>query len=85
MTLARRAQLGDIDAVSDEPPKSSGDKPHETNAIHCPTCGGVVDPRRTTQAISRGGRLLLFCSSGCLRQFLQDERAKADKANAPKP
>lgn len=46
-------------------------------ALECPVCKGEVDPRRTTQALSRNGRLLLFCSSGCLRQFLAAERDKA--------
>jgi hypothetical protein len=51
----------------------------EPAVIECPTCRGVVDPRRTTQALSRNARLLLFCSSGCLRQFLAAERAEQEK------
>lgn len=41
-------------------------------------CDNSVDPRRTTQALSRNGRLLLFCSSGCLRQFVTAENAAKD-------
>jgi len=50
----------------------------DANALKCPTCGGEVDPRRTTQALSRHGRLMLFCSSGCLRTFLAAERAEKE-------
>lgn len=65
-------------------PKSTGETQPEMSLgtvdangqLLCPTCGGVVDPRRTTQAISRKARLVLFCSSGCLRQFLAAERAQ---------
>lgn len=71
--VACAAQLGDIGPVSDET-KSSGPPDSEPNALSCPTCGGAVDPRRTTQALSRNGKLLLFCSSGCTRQFLATER-----------
>lgn len=59
--------------MSDEP-KSAGTPEPDPNALSCPTCGGPVDPRRTTQALSRNGKLLLFCSSGCTRQFLATER-----------
>jgi hypothetical protein len=76
MTLAPSAHLGHIEPVSDEPKSQARETP-DPNALNCPTCGEVVDPRRTTQALSRNGRLLLFCSSGCLRQYLADERAKA--------
>lgn len=51
-------------------------------AHRCPVCGNAVDPRKTTQALHREGRLMLFCSSGCLREFMQadrDAKAKADK------
>lgn len=49
--------------------------PPSNNGLMCPVCADTVDPRRTTQAISRNGRLLLFCSSGCLRQFVAAENA----------
>lgn len=50
----------------------------DASALNCPTCGGVVDPRRTTQALSRSARLMLFCSSGCLRTFLAAERGEKE-------
>jgi len=50
----------------------------DANGLTCPTCGAAVDPRRTTQALSRNGRLMLFCSSGCLRTFLSAERAEKE-------
>jgi len=73
VAVACARQLGDIGDVSDET-KSSAPPESEPNALSCPTCGGAVDPRRTTQALSRNGKLLLFCSSGCTRQFLATER-----------
>lgn len=45
----------------------------------CPVCGNPVDPRKTTQALHRNGRLMLFCTSGCLREFMKTEREKAAK------
>ena len=54
-----------------------------TEGLHCPTCSSPVDPRRTTQALSRNARLMLFCSSGCLRTFLATERAEKEKASKP--
>jgi hypothetical protein len=71
--------------VTNEPKSTAANQPSATPGIQvsepgapllCPTCQGVVDPRRTTQAISRNARLVLFCSSGCLRQFLAAERAE---------
>jgi len=49
--------------------------PSDPNGLVCPMCDNSVDPRRTTQALSRNGRLMLFCSSGCLRQFIAAENA----------
>ncbi|MFO0748535.1 MAG: hypothetical protein U1F43_39270 [Myxococcota bacterium] len=40
----------------------------------CPVCSNPVDPRKTTQALHRNGRLMLFCTSGCLREFMRTER-----------
>lgn|GEM_PF-5494806 len=50
------------------------------SGLTCPTCDAAVDPRRTTQALSRDGRLMLFCTSGCLRTFLAAERAEKERA-----
>jgi len=59
----------------DDPTPSPTDKPAVDSNIHpCPVCGNPVDPRKTTQALHRAGRLLLFCSSGCLRDFMRKER-----------
>ena len=71
--VARQGDVGDITGVSDEPKEPPKPRP-EPAILTCPTCGGAVDPRRTAQALSREKRLLLFCSSGCLRQFLAAER-----------
>ncbi len=53
--------------------------PSDSSALVCPVCGNQVDPRKTTQAMSRNGRLLLFCSSGCLRNFVAAENAAKGK------
>ena len=66
-------------AAKPQAPEAKGEaKGSDPNALSCPTCGGNVDPRRTTQALSRNARLLLFCTSGCLRQFLATERAEKE-------
>ena len=62
-------------------PKPGPEKPEAaptpaSNVHLCPVCGNPVDPRKTTQALHRKGRLLLFCSSGCLRDFMRKERAE---------
>ncbi|MBL8783782.1 MAG: YHS domain-containing protein [Deltaproteobacteria bacterium] len=61
--------------MSEDPKNPTPTPPSAPNALACPTCGKVVDPKKTTQAVPRKGRLLLFCSSGCLRQFLAAEKA----------
>lgn len=73
--VARAALSGDKGrAMSDSktPPQLP---PSDPSALACPVCGNPVDPRRTTQALSRNGRLMLFCSSGCLRNFVTTENA----------
>ncbi len=77
--------------MSDDPNQSTkvvvkgGAMGDNASGLTCPTCGGAVDPRRTTQALSRNGRLMLFCSSGCLRTFLAAERAEKEKADNKEP
>ena len=79
MTLRGRSEFAHIGAVPNDPTSLAASPKAEAGALTCPVCGGAVDPRRTTQAISRNKRLMLFCSSGCLRQFLASERGDADK------
>jgi RNase P subunit RPR2 len=49
--------------------------PTDGSALTCPNCGTTLDPRKTTQALRRNSRLLLFCSSGCVRQYMSNEAA----------
>lgn len=70
----------------DAPPVANDDTERPAAAAtsdphRCPVCGNPVDPRKTTQALHREGRLMLFCSSGCLREFMtaaRNEKAKAE-------
>jgi YHS domain-containing protein len=77
MGLAAGRELGDTRRVtSDDPTSDTAKATAENPHVHpCPVCGNPVDPRKTTQALHRQGRLLLFCSSGCLRDFMRKERA----------
>ena len=66
--------------TSDDPTPDTAPEaaPAKNPNVHpCPVCGNPVDPRKTTQALHRNGRLLLFCASGCLRDFMRNERAGA--------
>jgi hypothetical protein len=50
--------------------------PTDGSALSCPVCNKPLDPKKTTQALRRNSRLVLFCSSGCVRQFMSNETAQ---------
>jgi hypothetical protein len=39
-----------------------------------------LDPRRTSQALAQPDTILLFCSPGCLRQFVAARKASENGA-----
>ncbi len=59
--------------VSDKAPSGSA-SPETSPTLACPVCGTLVDPRTTTQAVTRPTAIVIFCSPGCLRQYLAEER-----------
>ena len=73
MGVAELRRVGHAPCVSDKAPSgpaSSATPP----TLACPVCGTPVDPRKTTQAVTRPTEIVMFCSPGCLRQYLAEER-----------